>query len=445
MEKFNASISYDKTMWKQDIKGSIAYTTALYKADLLSEDEHRTLLNGLQSIEKEWSNDSFIIQPADEDIHTANERRLKELVGDVGGKVHTGRSRNDQVATDMKLWLKDHIMNITPHLIQLIQVLVNRGEREQTILMPGYTHLQRAQPIRWSHWLLSHAWPIVSDLERLKSLYHRINTCPLGSGALAGNPFNIDRAALSQHLGFTHTTNNSLHAVSDRDFVAEYLFWSSLVSLHLSRLAEDLTLFSSREFGFVQLSDAYATGSSLMPQKKNPDSFELIRGKAGTLTGNLCGFLMVMKGLPSTYNKDLQEDKVKMFETASTLMGILQVAAGAVHTLKVDEKACLRALSEEMLATDIAYYLVKKGMPFRGAHGLAGEVTRLSEQLGVPFSNIPLQQLTKISSLFTEDVSTIWNFEHSVEQYKAKGGTALCSVNSQITDARTFIKNFTLK
>lgn len=444
MEKFNASISYDKTMWKQDIQGSIAYAKALQKANLLTEEESSTIITGLETVKQEWTTDAFIIQPADEDIHTANERRLKELVGDVGGKVHTGRSRNDQVAVDMRLWLREHLQQLAPHLTRLIQVLVSRAEREKNILMPGYTHLQRAQPIRWSHWLLSHAWPIVMDLERLRGLYTRVNVCPLGSGALAGNPFHVDRETLAQDLGFQAVTKNSLNAVGDRDFIVEYMFWASLVSSHLSRLAEDLILYSSREFGFVQLSDAYATGSSLMPQKKNPDSFELIRGKAGTMAGNLCGFLMVIKGLPSTYNKDLQEDKVKMFETASTLLGILQVAAGAVDTLKVDSEACRRALSEEMLSTDIAYYLVKKGMAFRNAHGKAGEVVKLSEELGCPFSEIPLDQLIKISPLFSEDVASLWNFEHSVEQYSAVGGTALASVNLQIAQAHEFLNSFSL-
>ncbi|XP_042204008.1 argininosuccinate lyase-like [Homarus americanus] len=445
MEQFNASMSYDKAMWKQDIQGSIAYAKALHKANLLTEEESTNIIAGLEVVKSEWASETFLIQPGDEDIHTANERRLKEIVGDVGGKVHTGRSRNDQVAVDMRLWLREHISLLVPHLIKLLQVFIERAKKEKTILMPGYTHLQRAQPIRWSHWLLSHVWPIVMDLKRLQSLYLRVNICPLGSGALAGNPFRIYREGLAKELGFQEVTRNSLHAVGDRDFVVEYMFWASLLSIHLSRLAEDLILFSTSEFGFVKLSDAYATGSSLMPQKKNPDSLELIRGKAGTMAGNLCGFLMVLKGLPSTYNKDLQEDKVKMFETASTMLGILQVAAGTVATLTVNENACREALSEEMLATDVAYYLVKKGMAFRNAHGKAGEVVKLSEELGCPLSELTLDQLTKISPLFAEDISSVWNYEHSVEQYEATGGTALSSVNTQITEAEDFINTFTLQ
>ncbi|XP_071549885.1 argininosuccinate lyase isoform X2 [Panulirus ornatus] len=443
MEQFNASISFDKIMWKQDIQGSIAYTKALQKAELLTEEECTTIINGLEVIEGEWANQSFLIQPGDEDIHTANERRLKEIVGDVGGKVHTGRSRNDQVAVDKRLWLREHITLLVPHLTKLIKIFVERANEEKAILMPGYTHLQRAQPIRWSHWLLSHVWPLVMDLKRLHSVFSRVNICPLGSGALAGNPFNIDRESLAQELGFEGVTKNSLHAVGDRDFVVEYMFWASLVTSHLSRLAEDLILFSTSEFGFVKLSDAYATGSSLMPQKKNPDSLELIRGKTASVTGNMYGFLMVLKALPSTYNKDLQEDKV-MFETASTLIGILQVAAGTVATLQVDGTACQKALSEEMLATDVAYYLVKKGMAFRNAHGKAGEVVKLSEELGCPFSELPLDQLANISPLFTEDVSSLWNFEHSVEQYTATGGTSLDSVNTQIATVEDFLSTFTL-
>ncbi|XP_042862647.1 argininosuccinate lyase-like [Penaeus japonicus] len=444
MEKFNASLPFDKIMWKQDIQGSIAYAKALQRANLLTEAECNTIIEGLEAVHSEWAQEIFETQPQDEDIHTANERRLKELVGEVGGKVHTGRSRNDQVAVDMKLWLQEHLTEIADHLAVLARVLVERADREKTILMPGYTHLQRAQPIRWSHLLLSHAWPLLTDLERLKQLYSRVNVCPLGSGALAGNPFSIDREQLAQDLGFRGITQNSLQAVSDRDYVVEFLFWSSMVGSHLSRLAEDVILYSTSEFGYIKLSDAYATGSSLMPQKKNPDSMELIRGKAGTLAGNLCGFLMVLKGLPSTYNKDLQEDKLKMFETASVMKGLLQVAAGAVQTMKVDASACQKGLTEEMLATDVAYYLVKKGMAFRTAHGKAGEVVKLAEELGCPFSKIPLIELSKISPLFAEDVSSVWNFEHSVEQYEAVGGTALSSVNVQITNATAFLDNYSV-
>lgn len=444
MEAFNASISYDKAMWKEDIQGSIAYAKALKKANLLTEKECNDLTVNLEKVAKEWESDKFSIQPGDEDIHTANERRLKELAGEVGGKIHTGRSRNDQVAVDMRLWLRGHMKQITTHMTNLIETLVERAENEKDILMPGYTHLQRAQPIRWSHWLLSHVWPIVHDLDRLRGMYSRVNVCPLGSGALAGNPFNIDRKSLAEDLGFKEASENSLQAVSDRDFVVEYLFWASLVSTHLSRMAEDLILFSTVEFGYVKLHDAYATGSSLMPQKKNPDSLELIRGKAGTITGIMCGFMMVLKGLPSTYNKDLQEDKVKMFETAKVLEGVLQVMAGTVSTLKIDSVACRKALSEEMLSTDVAYYLVKKGMPFRTAHEKAGEVVKLSEDRQCSFSSLPLSELSKVSALFTEDVSSVWNFEHSVEQYQADGGTALKSVNSQIDKVRKFLKNFSV-
>ncbi|XP_063613160.1 argininosuccinate lyase-like [Penaeus indicus] len=444
MEKFNASLPFDKIMWKEDIQGSIAYAKALKRANLLTEDECTTIIQGLETVRSEWEQEIFETQPQDEDIHTANERRLKELVGEVGGKVHTGRSRNDQVAVDMKLWLREHLAEIAEHLTVLARVLVGRADREKSVLMPGYTHLQRAQPIRWSHLLLSHAWPLATDLERLRELYSRVNICPLGSGALAGNPFCIDREQLAQDLGFKSITENSLQAVSDRDYVVEFLFWSSLVGSHLSRLAEDVILYSTREFGYIRLSDAYATGSSLMPQKKNPDSMELIRGKAGTLAGNLCGFLTVLKGLPSTYNKDLQEDKLKMFETASIMKGLLQVAAGAVETMEVDAAACQKGLTEEMLATDIAYYLVKKGMAFRTAHGKAGEVVKLAEELGCPFSKIPLSELTNISPLFAEDVSSVWNFEHSVEQYEAAGGTALSSINVQITNVTAFLDNFSV-
>ncbi|RKP04411.1 argininosuccinate lyase-like protein, partial [Thamnocephalis sphaerospora] len=285
MERFNASIGFDKRMYAQDLTGSRAYAAALHERGLLTAAELKQLQDGLDAVRAEWEKGTFTIVAGDEDIHTANERRLGELVGAVAGKLHTGRSRNDQVATDMRLWLRDEIAQIRQHLRELIRVTVDRAEREVDVLMPGYTHLQRAQPIRWSHLLLSYAWSWHADAERLEQLLARVNTSPLGAGALAGNPFRVDRPALATALGFERVAQNSLHAVSDRDFVAEFLFWSTMVMTHISRFAEDLIIYSSGEFGFVQLADAYSTGSSLMPQKKNPDSLELLRGKSGRAFG----------------------------------------------------------------------------------------------------------------------------------------------------------------
>ena len=309
MSAFSDSIAFDRCLWRVDIQGSQAYAAALGGAGLLTAEEVSELQSGLDRVAAEWESDTFELRPSDEDIHTANERRLGELVGSVAGKLHTGRSRNDQVATDLRLWLRDEIDALHSDLRQLIGVMADRAEEHLDVAMPGFTHLQTAQPIRFSHWLLSHAWPLVRDLERLGQVRARVNVLPLGSGALAGNPFAIDREKLAAALGFEAVSANSVDAVSDRDFAAEFLFAASLSMIHLSQLAEDIVIHSSQPFGFLQLADAYSTGSSLMPQKKNPDSFELIRGKSGRVVGSLTGLLMTLKGLPRAYNRDLQEDK----------------------------------------------------------------------------------------------------------------------------------------
>ncbi|KAK7793121.1 hypothetical protein R5R35_006516 [Gryllus longicercus] len=434
LESLNASISYDKRMWKEDLKGSRAYTVALLRAGLLTEDESKEILKGLDMVHEEWEKNTFIILPSDEDIHTANERRLKELIGHSALKLHTGRSRNDQVVTDMRLWLRSGLGDFSVLLCDIIKLCTVRAQQEIDILMPGYTHLQRAQPVRWSHWLLSYCWSLKADHDRLKQLSERINVLPLGSGAIAGNPFLIDRQFLADELDFQHVSSNSMHAVGDRDFIVEFLFWASLTSIHLSRLAEDLILFSSQEFGFVTLSEAYSTGSSLMPQKRNPDSLEIIRGTAGKIYGHCTGVMMILKGLPSTYNKDLQEDKVAMFAVFDCLKAILQVAGGVINTLQVKNFNCRAALSPDMLATDVAYYLVKKGVSFREAHHLAGEVVAKAEQDRVTVSNLPLNTLRDISNFFEDDINEIWNYESSVEQYQVKGGTSRSSVTLQISE-----------
>lgn len=441
MEIFNASISFDKHLWNVDIKGSEAYVKALKKCGLVTVEESAHLILGLSQVAKEWASNTFLIKD-DEDIHSANERRLKEIVGsEIGGKLHVGRSRNDQVATDVRLWLREQAALLKTLLISFVKICCDRAKNEINILMPGYTHLQQAQPIRWSHWLLSYAWYLHNDANKLDDIISRMNICPLGSGAIAGNPFHIDRDFLAKELGFTGCTPNSMLAVGDRDFIAEFLFWGSLLATHFSKLAEDLILYSTKEFGFVTIADAYSTGSSLMPQKKNADSLELIRGKTGRLIGNCVGFLTVLKGLPSTFNKDLQEDKEPLFDTYNTLTNILKIACGTLETLTVHKDACLSALSSEMLATDVAYYLVKKGVPFRNAHKLAGEVVALAEREKCPISGIKLVQLKQISEHFEEDVSNLWNYEHSVEQYQAFGGTARVNIEIQIQQLELWISD----
>uniref|UniRef100_A0A4W4EHH3 Argininosuccinate lyase n=1 Tax=Electrophorus electricus TaxID=8005 RepID=A0A4W4EHH3_ELEEL len=407
MESFNASIAYDQRMWDADIRGSKAYVRALQKANLVTQHEMNQIHVGLDKIHGEWSSGKFQIKPGDEDIHTANERRLKELIGEAAGKLHTGRSRNDQVVTDMRLWLQDAIATLKGNTIDLINTMVERAAIEIDILFPGYTHMQRAQPIRWSHWILRYA---------LKNFREK------------------------NELDFNEISINSMDATGQRDFVAEFLFWGSMCLMHLSKMAEDLILYSTKEFSFVSLSDAYSTGSSLMPQKKNADSLELIRSKAGRVFGRCAGFLMTLKGLPSTYNKDLQEDKEAMFDTYDTLHAVLQVATGVMSTLKVNQKNMKAALSPDMLATDLAYYLVRKGMPFREAHSCSGKAVYHAESKGIPLSQLTVEDLHTFSPLFDSDVSSVWDYTSSVEQYSAQGGTARSSVASQIEHMRAWLK-----
>uniref|UniRef100_A0AAR2LTC7 Argininosuccinate lyase n=1 Tax=Pygocentrus nattereri TaxID=42514 RepID=A0AAR2LTC7_PYGNA len=417
MEKFNASIAYDQRMWDEDIRGSKAYVMALQKAGLVTQEEMEQIHGGLDKVFVEWSSGKFHIKPGDEDVHTANERRLKELIGEAAGKLHTGRSRNDQVVTDMRLWLRNGIDTLKGNAIELINTMVERAAIE--ILFPGYTHMQRAQPIRWSHWILSHAVALSRDVEQVEEIRRRVNVLPLGSGAIAGNPFNIDRELLRK---------------------AEFLFWGSMCLTHLSKMAEDLILYSTKEFSFISLSDAYSTGSSLMPQKKNADSLELIRSKAGRVFGRCAGFLMTLKGLPSTYNKDLQEDKEAMFDVYDTVHAVLQVATGVISTLKVNQKHMEAALSPDMLATDLAYYLVRKGVPFREAHSCSGKAVYQAESKNVPLNQLTVKDLHSASPLFDSDVSSVWDYTSSVEQYSAPGGTARSSVTAQIEHMRAWLK-----
>ncbi|XP_072209360.1 argininosuccinate lyase [Excalfactoria chinensis] len=440
MEKLNSSIAYDQRLSEVDVQGSMAYAKALEKAGILTKTELEKILSGLEKISEEWSKGVFVVKQSDEDIHTVNERRLKELIGDIAGKLHTGRSRNDQVVTDLKLLLKSSISVISTHLLQLIKTLVERAAIEIDVIMPGYTHLQKALPIRWSQFLLSHAVALTRDSERLSEVKKRMNVLPLGSGALAGNPLEIDRELLCNELDFASISLNSMDAISERDFVVELLSVATLLMIHLSKLAEDLIIFSTTEFGFVTLSDAYSTGSSLLPQKKNPDSLELIRSKAGRVFGRLAAILMVLKGLPSTYNKDLQEDKEAVFDVVDTLTAVLQVATGVISTLQINKENMEKALTPELLSTDLALYLVRKGMPFRQAHSVSGKAVHLAETKGIAINKLTLEDLKSISPLFSSDVSQVFNIVSSVEQYTAMGGTAKSSVTAQIEQLRELLK-----
>lgn len=437
MHEYNQSLKYDKRMYAADVKGSIAFSKALLKAGILTDAEQKEITRGLKEVEQEWAQDKFAIQADDEDIHTANERRLSEIVGkDIGGKLHTGRSRNDQVATDMRIWLMDETAKVDKYLSDLLSVMVSRAEKETDAILPGYTHLQRAQPVRWSHVLLSHAQSFINDLQRLREMVPRISVLPLGSAALAGNPYQLDRELLRQELGFQSIGENSMHAVADRDFVVEWLQWASLMMIHMSRLAEDLIIYSSAEFGFVTLSDAYSTGSSIMPQKKNPDSCELLRGKSGRVFGQMAGFMMSLKGIPSTYNKDLQEDKEPLFDAVDTVGASLQIAEGVIATLTVNKDNMAKALSMDLLATDVADYLVRKGVPFRETHHISGRSVALAEATQRQISDLTMDEWKSLSPLFTEDIKDVFNFENSVEKRNAIGGPAREMIQRQVDIAR---------
>jgi argininosuccinate lyase len=440
MAEFNNSLPFDRRLADADVRGSLAWAEALQAAGVLTSVEGAHLADGLAAVRSELAAGRFVFQPSDEDIHTAVERRLGELIGPLAGKLHTGRSRNDQVATDMRLFLLDHLPDLREGLRQLQTALLAQAETYPSVALPGYTHLQRGQPILLAHWFLSWFWPLQRDLERLRELRQRIAICPLGAAALAGTPLPIDREALARRLGFLRASENSLDAVADRDFVVEFLAWGALVGSHLSRLAADLVTWSSAEYGFVELDDAYATGSSIMPQKKNPDSMELLRGKAGRLIGNLVTLLSVLKGLPSTYNKDLQEDKEPLFDTLDTLLLGLKVAAGAVGSLQVRPERMAAALDDLLLATELADYLAARGVPFREAHAVVGRAVRLALQQGVGLRDLSLETYRTLSGAFDPDVYEALAVERALARRTAAGGTAPAAVAEQLERARACLQ-----
>ncbi|XP_062134356.1 argininosuccinate lyase [Drosophila sulfurigaster albostrigata] len=430
--ELNNSLPFDARLYADDLDASKAYAEALKRAGHLNDAECDKLVKSLELIRYDWIERLVKFLPSDEDVHTVNERMLVDLTGELGQRLHTGRSRNDQVATDMKLWLRKAIRETLGRLRLLINAIAQQAESHLGVLMPGYTHLQRAQPVQFSHWLLSHAFALREDCLRLGELRDRANVLPLGSGALAGNPLGIDRLWLAERLGFAAVTGNSMHAVGDRDFVVDFIYCASVVSLHLSRLAEDLILYSTKEFDFIRLDDAFTSGSSLMPQKKNPDSLELIRGISGLIPSNLTGIMMTIKGTPSTYNKDLQFDKQYCFLAYDKLAQSLDVTVGVVQTMKVQREQLEAALSPDMLATDWAYYLVRKGVPFRQAHHHIGRVVALAEQRGVDITEVPLGELQQICSAFGADIASVADYGNNVQQYDVIGGTSTGSIAEQL-------------
>lgn len=438
MRALNDSIGFDQALYSVDIQGSIAYAEALVEAGLLSEEEGRTVDDGLLQILDEFETGTFAFKPGDEDIHTAVERRLIEIIGPTGGKLHTGRSRNDQIATDIRLWLREACDRLNVMLEDVQSAFMEQADRHAMTLMPGYTHLQPAQPIAAGHWLMSFVWMLQRDRQRLAECRARVNISPLGSSALAGSPYPVNREALAKKLGFDGVTRNSLDAVSDRDGVGEFLFIASMIMLHLSRFAEDVLMYSNPGFGFIDLPDAYSTGSSIMPQKRNADPMELTRGKTGRVVGNLTGLLTTLKGLPSGYNKDLQEDKEPLFDTIHTLTTILPVVAGVVRALTLVPEKMREALDDSLLATELADWLVlKQNIPFREAHHLVGQAVRLAEDKGVGLRDLTLDDYQSISRHFETGLYDALDFEAAVKKRQSTGGTG--TVHEQIAQARALL------
>jgi argininosuccinate lyase len=439
MEQLNASIGFDRQMYEADIRGSQAYARALVGAGILTGDEAEQIVAGLDEVLDEFAGGTFAYAPNDEDIHTAVERRLGELIGPVAGKLHTGRSRNDQVATDTRLHLLGWIARLREMVMGMQQAIVEQAEKHLAVIMPGYTHVQPAQPILFSHWLMSYFWMLQRDLERLEGIEQRTSVLPLGASALAGNGFSVDVEALAHDLGFAAVAQNSLDAVSDRDFVAEFLFWAALLATHLSRLGEDLVIWSNPLFGFIRIDDQYSTGSSIMPQKLNADAAELLRGKTGRLNGHLIALLTVLKGIPSTYDKDLQEDKEPLFDALETLRLVLPVAAGMIATLQVNPDRMAAALSDEMLATELADYLVVKGIPFRESHHLVGQAVRKAEESGHTLRSLPLDVYQAIDARYQDDLYKALDVRQAVERRDVPCGTSTRAVKAQIERAKALL------
>jgi argininosuccinate lyase len=437
---FTASLGFDRRLWPQDIAGSIAWAAALRRAGLLTEPERRAIAEGLEAVREELESGRFVFRPELEDIHTNIERRLTELCGPVGGKLHTGRSRNDQIALDERLYLRDAVARIDEGLRRTQAALVERAEQNATAPMPGYTHLQRAQPVVLGHHLLAYVFMLQRDRERFAQGRARADVLPLGSGALAGTGFPIDRETLARDLGFRAASANSLDAVSDRDYVVEFLAAAAITGMHLSRLAADLTLWATAEFGFVEFSDAFATGSSIMPQKKNPDVAELIRGKTGRLAGNLVALLTTMKGLPLAYNSDMQEDKEPFFDSVDTLEAVLGVLPPLLASLTFRTERLREAAGEHFsTATDLADYLVRKGVPFREAHEVVGRVVLHASRSGSRLEDLPLADLRRFSPLIEADVTDALGVEASLRARAVTGGTAPAAVARALATARALI------
>lgn len=432
MEPLNRSLDVDWRLWRHDVRGSRAWARGLAKAGILSPDEAAALDRGLVQVAERLEARPGPAGLPDEDIHTVVERLLTEIVGPVGGKLHTGRSRNDQVATDFRMWGMEAVAGLCDQIAALAEVLTARARATTDVIMPAYTHLQQAQPVPVAHWLLSRAWPLVRDLKRFGAVADECRVLPLGSGAVAGCPFDVDREALAAELGFDRVSENSIDAVSDRDWGVQLVFACALTGVHLSQLAEDLVVFSSAEFGFVRIEGGFATGSSLMPQKRNPDVAELVRGKAGRLVGNVAGMLALLKGLPTGYNRDLQEDKEAAFDAVDVLAVALPAMTGAVAKLEVVRERVSDALRAGLHATDLAEHLVRRGVPFRESHHVVGELVRTAEASGRALNELALEEMRAAHPAFGDDAPAVFSPVASVESRAVRGGTSGMAVERQL-------------
>ncbi len=435
LDALNRSLPVDHRLWPQDVTASKAWVHALGRVGVLTTTEETQLLDGLDRVAERLA-DGAAVGASDEDVHTLVERLLYTEVGVVAGKLHTGRSRNDQVATDLRLWTLEATDQLDRDLATLGRALVSRAEGGVDLLLPGYTHGQRAQPVRWAYVLLAHAWPLVRDRQRLADARRRVAELPLGSGALAGSGFAVDRVLLKEALGFRSVSANALDTTGDRDFVAEMLFALALVGIHLSRLGAELVLYASAEFGFVRLADDFSTGSSVLPQKRNPDVFELARAKSGRLLGDLLALLTTLKGLPAGYSKDLQEDKALLFDAFDTLALVLPAVTGAIATLDPDPGRMQSALDAALRATDLADFLVEAGVPFRESHGLVGRLVREAERSGVPLDRVPLPLAAGIHPALGAALAQLGTWEDSVESRATPGGASRGSVLEQLAALR---------
>ncbi|GMR09963.1 MAG: argininosuccinate lyase [Anaerolineae bacterium] len=437
--QLNSSFAFDRRLYSEDIDASLAWARALGRAEVITESDLEAISAGLEGVRETLADPAFEPLPTDEDIHTAVERLLTERIGPVAGKLHTGRSRNDQVATDFRLWVMRACDRIDEAILDLAEAVIQSAEVGVDLPMPGYTHMRPAQPVTWGHWVLSSFWPLLRSRDRFTRARMSASVLPLGSAALAGTAYPIDRQAIAGDLGFESVSSNSIDAVSDREFTVEFLFAAAMLEVNLSRLAEGLILFSGPEYGFIELDEAYTTGSSLMPQKRNPDALELTRAKAGRLVGHLTGLLMTLKGLPSAYDKDLQEDKPPVFDAHDTLLEVLPVLTGLIGTLEPNPERMEAAITPDMLSTDLADYLVGKGVPFREAHSVAGRAVRLADEKQLALDQLTLQELQSLDGRFEPDVVEIFDLQAALGRRSSMGGTAPGAVKAQLDAAKAML------